>query len=127
MVELRPHLIEQEFVGRVQRQQSQGYHLVYVDHRQTPLALAGYRYGHNLAWGDYLYVDDLVTASGQRRQGAGGRLMEWLIAEACAHGCAQLHLDSGMQRFEAHRLYHRYHLGITSHHFSLPLSSSPHA
>jgi hypothetical protein len=50
--------------------------------------------------------------------GLGGRLLEWLLAHARAQGCVQLHLDSGVQRFGAHRFYLAHRLDITSHHFA---------
>jgi hypothetical protein len=43
------------------------------------------------------------------------------VAEARATGCAKLELDSGVQRFDAHRFYLRKRMIISSHHFSLEL------
>ena len=82
--------------------------------------MAGFRTGDSLAWGRYLYVDDLSTAPAARREGHAGALLEWLVAEARRRGCEQLHLDSGTgpERFDAHRLYHRHGLSIHSHHFA---------
>jgi len=37
----------------------------------------------------------------------------------------QLHLDSGVQRFSAHRFYLSKRMEISSHHFSLKLDSTP--
>jgi GNAT superfamily N-acetyltransferase len=86
--------------------------------------VAGFRFLHTLAWGHVLYVDDLVTRSDARGRGHGRRLMEWLEAEARAHGCDQLHLDSGHQRHDAHRLYLNSGMHISSHHFSKSLAGS---
>jgi GNAT superfamily N-acetyltransferase len=99
-----------------------GYRLLGVfspDH-ESAVAVAGFRVGENLAWGQYLYVDDLSTAPEARRQGLAGALLEWLIEEGRRLGCAQLHLDSGVgpERFDAHRLYHNNGLSISSHHFA---------
>lgn len=116
---LRPHLVEGELVGRVRRQASQhGYELVWVEEDGVPVALAGYREMEFLAWGRVLYVDDLVTDETRRGRGHGGRLLDWLLEVARRRGCAELHLDSGVQRFAAHRLYHSRKLEISSHHFS---------
>jgi GNAT superfamily N-acetyltransferase len=71
------------------------------------------------AWGKHMYVDDLVTAERHRSTGAGARMMDWLKSYARAHGCRQLHLDSGVQRFGAHRFYLREGFNIGSHHFSI--------
>jgi GNAT superfamily N-acetyltransferase len=120
--QLRPHLREAELVERVRRQQRlHGYELVFLTAGERPVALAGFRMAEFLAWGRVLYVDDLVTADVARGQGHGGRLMDWLIDETRRRGCQELHLDSGVHRFSAHRLYHSRRLEISCHHFSLVL------
>jgi GNAT superfamily N-acetyltransferase len=123
MAELRPHVPEQGFVERVRRQQREsGYQLAFVEQSGAVRAVAGFRVAEFLAWGRTLYVDDLVTASAERSRGHGKALFDWLVALAKASGCAQLHLDSGVQRFDAHRFYLRNRMSITSHHFSLIVS-----
>ena len=123
MAELRPHVVEREFLERVRRQQREsGYQLAFVEESGAVRAVAGFRIAEFLAWGRILYVDDLVTASAERSRGSGQALLDWLVARAKANGCAQLHLDSGVQRFDAHRFYLRHRMSITSHHFSLQLS-----
>jgi len=121
MLELRPHLAGIDFVARVRAQMDDGYELAFVRDGGAVVAVAGARLGHNLAWGRHLYVDDLVTAESARGRGHGGRLFDWLRARAAAAGCESLHLDSGVQRFPAHRLYLQKHMRISSHHFSLDL------
>lgn len=125
MRELRPALTEESFREQVMRQAAQGYRLVYLEQGGKPAACAGYRILENLAWGRFLYVDDLVTVPAARSQGLGDRLFQWLLAEARAEGCGQLHLDSGVQRFEAHRFYLRQRMHITSHHFAIPVPAEP--
>jgi GNAT superfamily N-acetyltransferase len=66
-----------------------------------------------------LYVDDLVTAERHRSTGAGTRMLDWLKAHALALGRRQLQLDSGVQRFGAHRFYLREGFHISSHHFAI--------
>lgn len=120
--ELRPHLVEREIVERVRRQERRhGYEMVFLEEDGAPVALAGYREAEFLAWGRVFYVDDLVTAARARGRGHGGVLMDWLLAEARRRGCDELHLDSGVQRFSAHRLYHSRRLEISSHHFGIRL------
>jgi hypothetical protein len=46
-------------------------------------------------------------------------MIEWLKAHALDLGCRQLHLDSGVQRFGAHRFYLRAGFNIGGHHFSI--------
>jgi len=118
MHELRPHLARPDFVARVRDQQHAGYHLAFLDAGAGPVAIAGFRVLQNLAWGRFLYVDDLVTASAERSRGHGAALLAWLRAEAQRAGCAQLHLDSGVQRREAHRFYERDGMSVTAYHFA---------
>ncbi|HEY3901635.1 MAG TPA: GNAT family N-acetyltransferase [Chthoniobacter sp.] len=119
--ELRPHLERAAFVEQVLRQQGQGYRLAYLEDVGMVRACAGYRLSESLSFGRFLYVDDLVTASAARSWGFGKELMDWLVAEARAAGCVELHLDSGVQRFAAHRFYLRERMEIMAHHFRLKL------
>jgi GNAT superfamily N-acetyltransferase len=122
MVQLRPHLDEETFIEQVQRQcAEQAYRVAAVLDRGTVTAVAGYRIGECLAWGKFMYVDDLVTDEASRGMGHGGMLFDWLAKEATRNGCAALHLDSGVQRFDAHRFYLTKRMAITSHHFGLTL------
>ncbi len=124
MRELRPHFEEAEFVAQVQRQMAEGgYRLVFLEAGGEVRAAAGYRLGENLHAGRYLYVDDLVTRAADRSRGFGAALFDWLVAEARREGCACLTLDSGVQRYGAHRFYLLKRMDITSHHFVLPLAS----
>ena len=114
---------EHEFVDHVDGVlRPAGYRLVgaFAVDRALAVAVAGFRVDHSLAWGHYLYVDDLCTVSDARRQGHAGALLDWLVEEGRRLGCAQLHLDSGTgpERFDAHRLYHSHGLAIYSHHFA---------
>jgi GNAT superfamily N-acetyltransferase len=128
MLELRPRIgSEADFVARVNDlQRPEGYRLVasFADGDAQAVAAAGFRTEHFLAWGHALYVDDLSSRSGFRRQGHSGALMDWLLAEARRLGCGQLHLDSGVgpDREEAHRLYLNKRLRISSHHFQIELT-----
>ena len=121
MAQLRPHLTEDAFVAQVLRQISeQPFHLVAL-YDPDVLAVAGYRLGENLADGRYLYVDDLVTDEASRSRNYGGQLFDWIVAEARRRGCVHLSLDSGVQRFAAHRFYLTKRMEIRSHHFSMTL------
>ena len=120
---LRPHFEDAAaFVERVDDvQRAEGYRLVGVfeDEPAHALAVAGFRVGHMLAWGRFLYVDDLSTLPEARRRGYGRQLLDWLGEEAERLGCEQLHLDSGVgpDRIDAHRLYLNAGLAISSFHF----------
>jgi len=120
---LRPSLgDEATFRARVDRQRAEGYRLVasFEGDAERASAAAGFRTAHSLAWGFYLYVDDLSTLPEARRRGHARALMAWLFDEARRLGCESLHLDSGVgpDRADAHRLYLNQGLRITSHHFA---------
>lgn len=125
MRQLRPHLDEAAFLDQVLRQKTScGYRIACASNsaQAAPVrGCAGFRITEFLAWGRTLYVDDLVTDEAHRGQGVGGVLMDWLVAEARSAGCAQLHLDSGVQRYGAHRFYLTHGMDITSHHFRIEL------
>lgn len=122
MAQLRPHLAEADFVSRVRRQQQGGgYQLAALQVEGSVAAVAGFRLLENLAWGRILYVDDLVTDAARRSHGHGEALFDWLVAHARAAGCDEFHLDSGVQRFGAHRFYLARRMDITCHHFALKL------
>ena len=119
MRELRPHLNVGGFTQQVLRQmENHGYRLAFIEADGMVRAAAGYRIAEFLAWGKTLYVDDLVTREGDRGKGYGGALLDWLLQRAQEAGCAQFHLDSGVNRFDAHRLYLNKRMVISSHHFA---------
>jgi GNAT superfamily N-acetyltransferase len=122
MRQLRPHLSsEQDFLARVRRQQQQGYLLAFVEDEGRSVCVAGYRLLQNLAWGRFVYVDDLVTDEAARSRGHGEAMLQWLIDFARRENCDELHLDSGVQRFGAHRFYLNQRMDITAHHFGIRL------
>ncbi len=131
MLQLRPHVQPDEFLVRVKRQQEiAGYELVYItdatagseeDADAAVMAVAGIRISESLAWGKYLYVDDLVSKSDERSKGYGGTLLDWLIEYAKKNNCDQFHLDSAVHRFGAHRFYLTKRMNIECHHFGLKL------
>lgn len=123
--QLRPHLNAATFLAWVDRQRPEGYRMVYVDVRGTVRAVAGFRVAHMLHQGRMLYVDDLVTDERSRSRGYGSRLFDWLVSEARRLDCDALELDSGVQRFGAHRFYLGKNMHIASYHFRLPLRSAP--
>jgi GNAT superfamily N-acetyltransferase len=121
LAQLRPHLKQENFLEQVQRQQQSGYQLAFVEEDGHVVAVAGFCISECLAWGRFLYVYDLVVDQTMRSKGYGQNLFEWLIKFAKSHDCQQLNLDSGVQRFDAHRFYLQQRMNIASHHFSLHL------
>lgn len=118
---LRPHLDEDTFVSQVGKQQAEGYNIAYIERDSEIVAASGYRIAHFLAWGKVLYVDDLITHPERTRQGLGHTVLNWLIEQAMQFGCDEVHLDTGYQRHEAHRLYLNHGFKLVSHHMSLKL------
>ena len=125
MRELRPHFANRKkFVEQVGRQQREGYLLAFVEADGEVRAVAGYRFLQSLYSGRFLYVDDLVTRAADRSSGYGGKLLDWLVQQARKNNCANLELDSGVQRFDAHRFYFAKRMKISSYHFALPTKIS---
>lgn len=118
---LRPHLHDRcEYVRLVDEvQRPQGYRMVAVMSDGAALAVCGFRLSTTLAWGRHVYVDDLSTLARARGTGAATALLEWVHEEGRRLGCAQVHLDSGVQpeRESAHRLYFAQRYRISSYHF----------
>jgi GNAT superfamily N-acetyltransferase len=124
--ELRRHLDDRDaFVARVdQLQRPEGYRIVaaFEPGAEQARAAAGFRIAHNLAWGRFLYVDDLSTVPAARARGLGTALLAWIDAEAARQGCDSVELDSGVgaDRRDAHRRYFGAGMRIASYHFSKP-------
>ncbi|MFD9697493.1 GNAT family N-acetyltransferase [Lentzea sp. NPDC059081] len=118
--ELRPHLTSvEEFVELVRAQRREGYRIVAsFDSAGRVAAVAGFRHITNLYAGPHLYVDDLSTLPPARGQGHASALLRWVDEEARRLGCAGVHLDSGTQRHDAHRLYLSSGYVIPAFHFS---------
>jgi GNAT superfamily N-acetyltransferase len=121
LLQLRPHLQQETFLEQVHRQQQDGYQLAFIEVDQRAVAVAGFDISECLSSGRFLYVYDLVVDETMRSQQYGQHLFEWLVEYAKARGCKELSLDSGVQRFDAHRFYLRQRMRISAHHFSLYL------
>ena len=114
---LRPHISEEQFLSQFRTQETTGYRLAFLQAAEGVFSVAGFRLSENLAWGRFLYVDDLVTLPDYRSKGYGSELLTWLKEYAVKAGCLQLHLDSGIQRKEAHRFYEREGMTLAGYHF----------
>jgi len=122
MHQLRPAIVRDDYLPIVRRMMDGGYRLA-ASHDEAGIArgVAGFRCFEMLYAGPLLYVDDLVTDESNRSKGHGKALLDWLKAQARASGCAQLHLDSGVQREKAHRFYFREGMGVNAYHFRIEL------
>jgi ribosomal protein S18 acetylase RimI-like enzyme len=109
------------FLPQVRRQQQQGYQLAFGSIEDQVIAIAGFQIAESLAWGKFIYIYDLAVDENRRSQGYGQQIFDWVAHHGQQQTCTQLHLDSGVQRFAAHRFYHRQGMSIVSHHFSIGL------
>jgi GNAT superfamily N-acetyltransferase len=85
------------------------------------MSVAGYRFMEALAWGKFIYIDDLVTHPDARGKGYAAQLLDYVKDLAIEHDLDAVHLDSGPTRLDAHRLYHSKRYFISAHHFQLNL------
>lgn len=106
-------------------QRAQGYRLLAAfEDADAPssdaVAVLGFRFTTNLAWGRFCYVDDLSTLPEARGRGHATALLERVHAIAAEEGAGTVHLDSGVQpeRAAAHGLYFSRRYRIASYHFS---------
>jgi GNAT superfamily N-acetyltransferase len=119
--ELRPLLIKEEFLNKVRRMQQEGFMLAYIEEDKKAVSAAGFRMNELFYRGKSVYIDDLITLQQYRSKNFGGQLLDWIIQYAKDQGCKQVHLDSGVQRFDAHRFYLKKNFFISSHHFQLDI------
>lgn len=121
LVQLHEDLSKEGFVEHVRRLEKNGYRLVYLASEQSVRVVAGFHLGESFGWKRYLYVDDLVSDAASRSKGYGAELMSWLFAHARQSGCDQLHLDSRVTRYTAHKFYLNRGLYIGGYHFLVTL------
>jgi len=121
--QLRSEVPKDQLLSRIKVQMLEGYRIAYVAVDGAVFAVAGFRFAENLAWGKHLYIDDLVSDENHRSMHYGASLFQYLCRYAKEHHCGVVHLDSGVQRFSAHKFYFREGLKITSYHFSMRLES----
>ena len=117
---LRPHLKKENFVQQVQDMMQEGYKMIYITEDQIPVAFAGFRNMYKLYTGRIIYIDDLSTLPNHRGKGYAGRLLDYIHQLAKETSMQGVHLDSGHQRHDAHRLYLNKGYRLASHHFARP-------
>ena len=115
MSQLRSSASPDAFYTQVERQQASGYVLSYLEDGGAVVGVAGWRMRENLALGKHLYVEDLVVDETLRSKGYGTVLVDYLVQRGTDLGCAILMLDSGVQRYSAHRFYLRERFDIRAY------------
>ena len=117
--ELRQNIAtEDEFIERWSRQVVEGYRIVYLESDGVVSAVGGYRLQHNLAWGRFIYLDDLAALTAKHGNGLGEAILKFVQDEARRLGCEAVHLDTGYHRRRAHRTYLRNGFELNSHHLT---------
>lgn len=106
--QLRPRLKGvEEWVERASEMAAEGYRVLAAWDGSCVLAVAGYRVSENLIYDHFLYVDDLVTAEGERGRGLGAALLTELSTIANDEYCKCLVLDTAATNENARRFYKR--------------------
>jgi GNAT superfamily N-acetyltransferase len=121
--ELRPALDRERLDALLEDTSGRGPRFIGAVGDGAVLGVAGYRTIANTSNGKKLYVDDLITTAGHRQRGVGAALLAELVQRARVAGCTVLDLDSGVQRFPAHRFYLGQGMSITAHHFTVDVRS----
>ncbi|MBD0332618.1 MAG: GNAT family N-acetyltransferase [Chitinophagaceae bacterium] len=119
--ELRPHLSPEQYVEMVLQMLDETYQIVFIEEDGNAVSFCGFRYTTMFHRGKCIYIDDLCTLPSARGKGYAATLLNYVIEKAKAEEVQSVHLDSGHQRFDAHRLYLNRGFNITAHHFALTL------
>lgn len=118
---LRPHLTEEKFLDLIPTMTDESYSMIFIEENGKAASICGFRYLTTLFEGTFIYIDDLSTLPEARGKGFGGALFDYVVEKAKSEGLPAVHLDSGHQRFDAHRLYLNKGMKIVYHHFRLEL------
>lgn len=119
---LRPMLTQEKYLELIESMKIQGYQLLFIEEENGEVpAILGFRYLTMLYCGNIIYIDDLSTLPESRGKGYANTLLDHVINLGHKKKLDGVHLDSGLQRFDAHRLYLNKKFNITSHHFALTL------
>jgi GNAT superfamily N-acetyltransferase len=122
-LELRPHLVEENFLSQVRRQRTQSFQIVGVRLNGAVVSAVGFREAEYLMWGKVIYIDDLTTLGNVRGKGYARLLLDWVVDYARSRKVNSVHLDTGYGRHAAHRLYLNNGFQISCHHLSLELAA----
>lgn len=116
---LRPQLTLERLLSLIPEMKKESYRLAFIEENGKAVSACGFRYMTTLFEGRYIYIDDLSTLSEARGKGYAGALFDFVVEIAKTEGLPAVHLDSGHQRFDAHRLYLNKGMKIVYHHFRL--------
>src|SRR4051812_12284822 len=94
IVQLRPHLTEEQFLRQVRQQSHNGYELVGAFRGGRIVGVVGMGPGATPARGPPLHVDDIIVDEAERKTGGGRALMNYAEANARARGMTAVFLDA---------------------------------
>jgi hypothetical protein len=122
MHQSRSDLSEIDFINSISAQIKNGYKVVYVLDNREIICLAGFIISKKHAWGKHLYIDDFVTNKSVKSSDAAKALLDFMKIYAKQQNCNSIHLDSSVERAEAHKFYLKENLKIDTYHFSIDLN-----
>ncbi|MCF2501312.1 GNAT family N-acetyltransferase [Dyadobacter chenhuakuii] len=117
----RPEVEEATYLDLIMHMiTDENYILAYLPNHDNTKAAAfiGYRTKHMLLTGRMIYVDDLYTDPAYRGGGFAGKLLDFVASEATQAGIKTIHLDSGYDLHDAHRLYLNNRYVLACNHFA---------
>ena len=121
MHQIRQDLSEKDFIETISQQIKNGYKIIYVLDNNEVICVSGFVIGQKLAWGKHLYIDDFVTNKSVKSTNAAKALLDFIKIYAKQQKCNSIHLDSSVQRAEAHNFYLNQNMKIDSYHFSFDI------
>lgn len=121
--ELRPHLHEfNSFCEQIFAQFNEQFRIYAAIENDSIYGCIGFREMTTTAWGKIVYIDDLITAEEFRGNGAADMLLDFAIEYAKLNDCKEIHLDTGYQRFAAHKVYLNKGFQLNCHHLALKIN-----
>ena len=121
MHQVREDLSEKALHKLISDQIKNGYQLAYVLDNDQVICVAGFTIGQKLSIGKHLNIDDFVTDKSVKSTDAGKALLDFIKIYAKQQECKSIHLDSLVERHNAHKFYLNEDMQIVSHHFSFEL------
>jgi len=122
MQQIRPFLSLDQYLVMNLYMQDEGYKLIYIEQHEKVMAFCGYRFRTMIHYGRSIYIDDVCTLPQARDHATA--LLNYVCQQGKLADVQSIHVDSGHQRSEAHRLYMNHGFKIESHHFVLHLKAS---
>ena len=118
----KTELSEVDFINSISHQIKNGYKVVYVLDNKEIICVTGFLISQKLAGEKHLYIDDFVTNKSVKSSDAAKALLDFIRIYAKQQNCNSIHLDSSVERTEAHKFYLKKNLKIDTYHFSIDLN-----